>query len=69
MPCWRKRCSRSPEGPDALLRDISPHLALASVCQRQPRTSETLAERHQAIIARLNGLREAWLRLWVALTR
>ncbi len=48
------------KGPDALLREISPHLALAGL-QCQPRTSETLAERHQAIIARLNSLRAAWL--------
>ena len=48
------------KGPDALLREISPHLALAGL-QCQPRTSETLIERHQAIIARLNSLREAWL--------
>ncbi len=48
------------KGPDALLREISPHLALAGL-QCQPRTGESLAERHQAIIARLNSLRAAWL--------
>ena len=48
------------KGPDALLREISPHLALAGL-QCQPRTGESLAERYQAIIARLNSLRAAWL--------
>ena len=47
------------KGPEDLLREISPHLALSGL-QCQPRTAETLAERHQAIMSRLTVFREAW---------
>ncbi len=48
------------KGPADLLRDLSAQLALPDITCRV-RTTETLAERHQAIVQRLDGLRRTWL--------
>ncbi|WP_024872074.1 exodeoxyribonuclease V subunit beta [Tolumonas lignilytica] len=48
------------KGPAELLQTIRPHLALTGL-QCSARTSETLTERHQAIVSRLTGLQRAWL--------
>jgi len=47
------------QGPEVLLRSIASHLALAGL-QCQPRTQESLAERHRSIIDRLTAFRDAW---------
>lgn len=46
--------------PEALLRDLSPHMALAGlVCE--PRNQDTLQQRHTQIVSMLQALKQQWL--------
>lgn len=46
--------------PEALLRDLTPHLTLAGlVCE--PRNQDTLQQRHTQIVSMLQALKQQWL--------
>ncbi len=70
---WRRHCYPLPlpvarvvrqlwEGPEQLLRELSPWLGgEAPSLKSAPDPNETLAQRHEAIIAQIVALKQAWL--------